>query len=98
MLVRRWVMSKAALGVETDLRRDLYAHLQGLPVSFHDRWQSGQLLSRATEDLSTVRRFLGSALVFLVRQLGPSAWWSASCCSSCTGRWRWSCSPSRCRW
>ena len=66
MLVRRWVMSKAALGVETDIRRDLYGHLQDLPVSFHDRWQSGQLLSRATEDLSTIRRFLGFALVFLV--------------------------------
>ena len=66
MLVRRWVMSKAALGVETDLRRDLYGHLQALPVSFHDRWQSGQLLSRATDDLATVRRFLGFGLVFLV--------------------------------
>ena len=66
VLVRRWVMSKAALGVETDLRRDLYRHLQALPVSFHDRWQSGQLLSRATEDLATVRRFLGFGLVFLV--------------------------------
>ena len=66
VLVRRWVMSKAALGVETDLRRDLYGHLQALPVSFHDRWPSGQLLSRATEDLATVRRFLGFGLVFLV--------------------------------
>ncbi len=66
VLVRRWVMSKAALGVETDLRRDLYGHLQALPVSFHDRWQSGQLLSRATEDLATVRRFFGFGLVFLV--------------------------------
>jgi len=69
VLVRRWVMSKAALGVETDLRRDLYGHLQALPVSFHDRWQSGQLLSRATEDLATVRRFLGFGLVFLVEEL-----------------------------
>src|SRR6185312_4311561 len=56
----------AALGVETDLRRALYGHLQALPVSFHDRWQSGQLLSRATVDLATVRRFLGFGLVFLV--------------------------------
>jgi len=66
VLVRRWVMTKAALGVETDIRRDLYGRLQDLPVSFHDRWQSGQLLSRATEDLSTIRRFLGFALVFLL--------------------------------
>src|SRR5829696_8467277 len=66
VLVRRWVMTRAALGVETDMRRDLYAHLQRLPVAFHDRWQSGQLLSRATEDLATIRRFLGFGLVFLI--------------------------------
>ncbi|MGI8677210.1 MAG: ABC transporter ATP-binding protein [Jatrophihabitans sp.] len=63
---RRWAMASAALGVETDLRRDLYAHLQRLPVSFHDRWPSGQLLSRLTTDLSTLRRFIGLAAVFLV--------------------------------
>jgi ATP-binding cassette subfamily B protein len=66
VLVRRWVMTRSALGLETDLRRDLYAHLQRLPVAFHDRWQSGQLLSRATGDLSTIRRFVGFGLVFLV--------------------------------
>ena len=51
--------------IETDLRRDLFAHLQRLPVSFHDRWPSGQLLSRLTTDLSTLRRFVGFAAVFL---------------------------------
>ena len=66
ILTRRWVMTRSALGIETDLRNDLYAHLQRLPVSFHDRWQSGQLLSRATSDLGTIRRFLGFGLVFLV--------------------------------
>jgi ATP-binding cassette subfamily B protein len=66
ILTRRWVMTRSALGIETDLRDALYRHLQRLPVSFHDRWQSGQLLSRATTDLGTIRRFLGFALVFLV--------------------------------
>jgi ATP-binding cassette subfamily B protein len=66
ILTRRWVMTKSALGIETDLRNALYWHLQRLPVSFHDRWQSGQLLSRATADLGTIRRFFGFALVFLV--------------------------------
>jgi ATP-binding cassette subfamily B protein len=66
ILVRRWVMTRSALGIETDLRNDLYAHLQRLPVSFHDRWQSGQLLSRATGDLATIRRFFGFGLVFLI--------------------------------
>jgi ATP-binding cassette, subfamily B, bacterial len=59
-------MEVAALGVETDLRRDLFAHVQRLPVSFHDRWPSGQLLSRLTTDLSTLRRFIGLAAVFLL--------------------------------
>jgi ATP-binding cassette subfamily B protein len=63
---RRRAMAIAALGVETDLRRDLFAHVQRLPVSFHDRWPSGQLLSRLTTDLSTLRRFIGLALVFLL--------------------------------
>ncbi|WP_375480781.1 ABC transporter ATP-binding protein [uncultured Jatrophihabitans sp.] len=63
--LRRRAMSSAALAIETDLRRDFFAHVQRLPVSFHDRWPSGQLLSRFTTDLSTLRRFVGFAAVFL---------------------------------
>ncbi|HEX5562237.1 MAG TPA: ABC transporter ATP-binding protein [Nocardioidaceae bacterium] len=63
---RRWVQSNAVLGMETDMRRDLYAHLQWLPMAFHGRWQSGQLLSRVTNDLSSIRRFSGFGLLFLV--------------------------------
>ncbi|HET9632724.1 MAG TPA: ABC transporter ATP-binding protein [Terrabacter sp.] len=66
IFVRRWVQSNAVLGLETDLRRDLYSRLQSLPMSFHTRWQSGQLLSRATTDLSAIRRFSGFGLLFLV--------------------------------
>jgi ATP-binding cassette subfamily B protein len=64
--VRRWVQSSAALGVEATMRSDLYRHLQRLPVSFHDRWQSGQLLSRAVTDLAVIRRFIGFGVIFLV--------------------------------
>jgi ATP-binding cassette, subfamily B, bacterial len=64
--LRRLSMTKAAVGLESDIRRDLYAHVQRLPVSFHDRWPSGQLLSRLTTDLATLRRFVGFAYVFLV--------------------------------
>ena len=64
--LRRRAMATAAMGVETDLRRDLYQHVQRLPVSFHDRWASGQLLSRMNSDLATLRRFIGFAFVFLV--------------------------------
>ncbi|MGI8696518.1 MAG: ABC transporter ATP-binding protein [Mycobacteriales bacterium] len=66
VFLRRWGSQNSSLGLETDVRRDLYRHLQDLPVAFHDRWQSGQLLSRATSDLGTIRRFIGFGLVFLV--------------------------------
>ncbi|WP_066946796.1 ABC transporter ATP-binding protein [Microtetraspora fusca] len=64
--LRRWSQAGPVLGLETAIRDDLYRHLQRLPMRFHDEWQSGQLLSRATTDLSTIRRFLGFGVLFLV--------------------------------
>ncbi|HEY5821252.1 MAG TPA: ABC transporter ATP-binding protein [Propionibacteriaceae bacterium] len=69
IFVRRWTVSKATNGVEFGIRTDLYAKLQGLPMAFHSRWQSGQLLSRIMNDLSTIRRFLGFGLVFLITNI-----------------------------
>ncbi|MFC7548216.1 ABC transporter ATP-binding protein [Plantactinospora sp. GCM10030261] len=69
IFVRRWVQSSYAVGLEAAIRTDLYAHLQRLPAGFHDRWQSGQLLSRAVSDLSVIRRFLSFGLIFLVVNL-----------------------------
>jgi ATP-binding cassette subfamily B protein len=65
-MIRRWIQSTAVAQIEKSIRDDLYAHLQGLQGAFHDRWQSGQLLSRATTDLSSIRRFAGFGLIFLV--------------------------------
>ncbi len=67
--LRRWAMTRSCLRIERDLRGALYERLQRLPVSFHDRWASGQLLSRASSDMSTVRRFVGFAAVFLAVNL-----------------------------
>lgn len=69
IFIRRWVQSSSAVGMEAALRADVYAHLQRLPASFHDRWQSGQLLSRITSDLSVIRRFLSFGVFFLVLNL-----------------------------
>jgi ATP-binding cassette subfamily B protein len=66
IFVRRWVQSSTSLAMETQIRDDLYEHMQRLPVAFHDRWQSGQLLSRVTSDLGVLRRFLSFGLVFLI--------------------------------
>ncbi|MBD0734393.1 ABC transporter [Streptomyces sp. CBMA29] len=64
--IRRWLVARPLAGVEAAMRADLYRHLQRLPVEFHDRWASGQLLSRATMDLQILRMFLAFPLVFLV--------------------------------
>jgi len=63
---RRRVQSVAVQHVERQIRDDLYERLQRLPVEFHDRWQTGQLLSRATSDLGTIRRFLGFGAIYFV--------------------------------
>jgi ATP-binding cassette subfamily B protein len=67
--VRRWVMAIATLGSETGVRLDLYAKLQRLPWGFHSRWESGQLLSRIMNDLSTMRRFIGFGLLMIIMNL-----------------------------
>ncbi|MGH7292999.1 MAG: ABC transporter ATP-binding protein, partial [Myxococcota bacterium] len=64
--IRRWLVARATMGVEADIRKDLYARLQILPMSFHGKWQSGQLLSRVMNDLSTIRQFLSFGLLFLL--------------------------------
>lgn len=64
--IRRWLAARATMGVEADIRKDLYARLQILPMSFHGNWQSGQLLSRIMNDLGTIRRFMSFGLLFLL--------------------------------
>jgi len=64
-LIRRWVQGNAVASMEKTIRDDLYGHLQRLDPAFHDEWQSGQLLSRATTDLGSIRRFAGFGVVFL---------------------------------
>ena len=68
--LRRWAMAKAVTTMEQAMRDDLYPHLQRLEPGFHDAWQSGQLLSRATTDLSAIRRFAGFGIVFLITNIG----------------------------
>ncbi|MGV9247442.1 ABC transporter ATP-binding protein [Streptomyces sp. NPDC003710] len=64
--IRRWLVARPLSRVEADMRADLYRHLQRLPVAFHDRWASGQLLSRGTTDLMLLRQFLAFPLTFLL--------------------------------
>lgn len=83
IFLRRFFVLQPSTYVEASMRRDLYARLQQLPVAFHDRWQSGQLLSRAVQDLGQLRRFLAfGSVLFVVNLLtllvgvGVLLWWS----------------------
>src|SRR5215216_531322 len=64
---RRVVAGQVSLGVEYDLRNRMYQHLQSLELSFFDSQQTGQLMSRATVDLQSVRFFLGYGLIFILQ-------------------------------
>ena len=66
-VVRRLVAGRVSLGVELDLRNRLYEHLQTLELGFFARQQTGQLMSRSTVDLASVRFFLGYGLVFIAQ-------------------------------
>jgi ABC-type multidrug transport system fused ATPase/permease subunit len=69
MYWRRMVAGRLSLGVEYDLRKLLYGHLQELELGFFDRQQTGQLMSRGTVDLQAVRFFLGYGLVFILQSI-----------------------------
>ncbi len=64
--LRRWFVLAPSTAVEYTIRTGFYERLQRLPVSFHDRWQSGQLLSRMMQDISMLRRWLAFGVVLLV--------------------------------
>src|SRR3712207_5865090 len=66
-VIRRLIAGKVSLGIEVDLRERMYAHLQSLELGFFDRQQTGQLMSRSTVDLQSVRFFLGYGLVFIAQ-------------------------------
>jgi ABC-type multidrug transport system fused ATPase/permease subunit len=69
MVGRRLISGRQALGVEFDLRNALYAHLLRLSYGYYDRHQTGQLMSRATVDLQSVRFFLGYGLIFFFQHV-----------------------------
>ncbi len=69
MVGRRLISGKQALGIEKDMRESLYAHLLRLSFGFYDKHQTGQLMSRATVDLQSVRFFLGFGLIFFFQHV-----------------------------
>jgi len=66
--MRRIIIS-ASRGVEYDLRNDFFAHLERLPMAFFQQNRTGDLMSRATNDLSSVRMMVGPAVMYLANTL-----------------------------
>jgi ATP-binding cassette subfamily B multidrug efflux pump len=66
--MRRIIIS-ASRGFEYDLRNAFFAHLERLPVSFFQQNRTGDLMSRATNDLSSVRMMVGPAVMYLANTL-----------------------------
>ena len=58
--------ARVAHGSAYDMRNELYAKIQSLSFSYHDRAQTGQLLTRATSDVETVQRFVGQGGIMLL--------------------------------
>lgn len=69
VLLRRWLVLRPGTFMEANMRNELYRKLQDLPVAFHDRWPSGQLLSRSVQDLNLIRRWLSFGLVLLTSNI-----------------------------
>jgi ATP-binding cassette subfamily B protein len=68
-VARRLVAGRVSLGVEFDLRNQIYRHLQSLELGYFDQQSTGQLMSRSTVDLQSVRFFLGYGLIFILQSL-----------------------------
>src|SRR3954467_6656020 len=68
-VARRLIAGRVSPGVEYDLRNRMYRHLQSLELAFFDEQQTGQLMSRSTVDLQSVRFFLGYGLIFILQSL-----------------------------
>jgi ATP-binding cassette subfamily B protein len=66
IFLRRVMVLTPGTRIDSRIRNAIYDHLQNLPVAFHDKWQSGQLLSRAHTDVSLMRRWISFGLVMLI--------------------------------
>lgn len=71
--IRRWLVATPLADIEARLRADFHRHAQRLPITAHDGWSSGQLLSRGTSDPQIIRMFIAGPLTFLPVHAGTLA-------------------------
>jgi ATP-binding cassette subfamily B protein len=75
--VFKFLMRHFVIGIsrhlEYDLRNDLFAHLQRLPLEYYQGTRTGEIMSRATNDLSAVRMMLGPGIMYMVNTVTVAA-------------------------
>src|SRR5215831_13513375 len=69
----RWLLIGVSRDIEYSLRQDVFHHLELLPMSFYQRNKTGDLMSRATNDLSNVRMLLGPGIMYSVNTIVTAA-------------------------
>ena len=69
MFLMRQTVVVASRHIEYDLRNDLYAHLQRLSSTFYQEYATGDVITRATDDIEKVRRYIGPAIMYVTRSL-----------------------------
>jgi ATP-binding cassette, subfamily B, multidrug efflux pump len=63
LFLQRWILIGTSRRIEYDMRNDFYGHLQRLPLDFYQGQRTGDLMSRATNDLASVRMLVGPAVM-----------------------------------
>lgn len=69
MFLMRQTVVVASRHIEYDLRNVLYDHLQTLSPRFYQEYSTGDVITRATDDIEKVRRYIGPAIMYVTRSL-----------------------------
>jgi len=69
MFLMRQTVVVASRHIEYDLRNSLYRHLQSLSSRFYQEYSTGDVITRATDDIEKVRRYIGPAIMYVTRSL-----------------------------
>jgi ATP-binding cassette subfamily B protein len=69
LYLQRWIIVGASRRIEFEMRNDFYGHLQRLPVRYYQDQRTGDLMSRATNDIGSVRMLIGPAIMYTVNSL-----------------------------
>jgi ATP-binding cassette subfamily B protein len=64
LYLQRWIMVGASRRIEYEMRNDFYGHLQRLPIRYYQDQRTGDLMSRATNDIGSVRMLIGPAIMY----------------------------------